>query len=164
MSSLLSPVASNTSWKVGTSISTPLVVAGECRSLGACAKPITATSVTISDSLLQMMGVGLIGSVGFTGRLEMIDVPHRGLPLLARLPHGLDPHAHPDFLRSAAEDQMLEGDIGPVDQHRGGHVGHLHLLTVERHVHHAERGHDAGVWELNLGFGGHSVHRAGPAR
>src|SRR5258707_12305822 len=45
MSSLVRPVAAKTSWKIGTSISTPFVVAGECRSFGAWAKPITATSV-----------------------------------------------------------------------------------------------------------------------
>src|SRR5579871_1516565 len=114
MSLLLSPVASNTSWKIGTSISTPLVVAGECRSLGACAKPITATSVTVQRLLLEVVGVGLVGSVGFPGRLEVVDVPHRGLPFLARLPDRLDPHAHPDLVRGAAQDQVLERDVGAV--------------------------------------------------
>ena len=52
------------------------MVAGECRSFGAWAKPITATSVTLSRRSLrsQMVGVGLVRRVGLAGRLEVVDV------------------------------------------------------------------------------------------
>src|SRR5215470_7060120 len=125
MSSLVSPVALKISWKIGTSISTPFVVAGECRSFGAWAKPITATSVMVSCVLRsrsgksQVMGVGVVGCVGLPGRLEVVDIVRTGVPLLARLPHSPDPHAHPDLVGRAAEDQVLEGDVGAIDQDRG---------------------------------------------
>src|SRR5215475_3668728 len=117
MSSLVSPVAANTSPKIGTSISTPFVVAWECRSFGAWAKPITATSVMVSCVLRsrsgrsQVVGVGVVGRVGLASRFEVVDVVCAGVPLLARLPHRPDTHAHPDVLGRAAEDQVLEGDI-----------------------------------------------------
>src|ERR1700756_3093920 len=44
ISDLVSPVWSKTSRKIGTSISTPLVVPSVLRTLGASAKPTTATS------------------------------------------------------------------------------------------------------------------------
>ena len=46
MSALVSPVARNTSAKIGTSISTPPVVTSWRTRHGDCAKPTTATSVT----------------------------------------------------------------------------------------------------------------------
>jgi hypothetical protein len=44
MSFLDNPVRANTSEKIGTSISTPLVVPSVARTLGAWAKPTIATS------------------------------------------------------------------------------------------------------------------------
>src|SRR5215470_12708922 len=122
MSSLVSPVALKISWKIGTSISTPFVVAGECRSFGAWAKPITATSVMVSCVLRsrsgrsQVVGVGVVGRVGLASRFEVVDVVRPDVPLLARLPHRPDPRAHPHLVGRAAEDQMLEGDVRAVDQ------------------------------------------------
>ena len=46
MSSLASPVAASTSPKIGTSISTPLVVLSPWRTHGDWANPTTATPVT----------------------------------------------------------------------------------------------------------------------
>ena len=48
MSALASPVLASTSAKIGTSISTPLVVPSPYRTQGDWAKPMTATSVTVS--------------------------------------------------------------------------------------------------------------------
>jgi hypothetical protein len=41
-------------------------------------------------------------------------------PLLARAPDRLHPHAHPDVLHVALEDQVQEGDVGAVQQDVGG--------------------------------------------
>src|SRR5262249_46749597 len=117
MSSFLSPVDCKSCWKIGTSISTPLVVAGGGRSFGACAKPTTATSVICcvpsSRWRSQVVRERVIRRVGFAGRLEMVDVVS-DVPFLARLPDGLDPHSHPDLIGQAAENQVLEGDVRAV--------------------------------------------------
>src|SRR6266853_99398 len=106
MSSLVRPVAAKISPKIGTSISTPFVVAGECRSPGASAKPITATSVMSGFLGSQVVGERVVGCVRLAGRLEVVDVVRPGRPLLARLPYRPHPHPHPDVLRRAAEDQV----------------------------------------------------------
>src|ERR1039457_418527 len=108
MSSLVRPVAAKTSPKIGTSISTPFVVAAECRSLRAWAKPITATSVMSGVLGSQVAGEGVVGRIRLAGRLEVVDVVRPGVPFLARLPDRPDPHPHPDVRRRAAEDQVLD--------------------------------------------------------
>src|SRR5215471_2668070 len=137
MSCLASPVAASTWWKIGTSISTPLVVPSPRRSMGDWAKPTTATSVT---GLLQVMGIGLKRCVRLAGGLEAFDVLRGGSPLLTRFPDRLDPHAHPHLARIAAQDQVLERDVGAVEQYRRRHIRRRHPLPAERHVDHAERG------------------------
>src|ERR1700733_7118942 len=101
-----SPVCSSTWPKIGTSISTPLVVPSVRRTLGASAKPMTATSVTERPS--QVVGEGVVRGARLPGRLEVADVLGGGPPLLPRLPHRAHPHAHPDIGRLAAQDQVLE--------------------------------------------------------
>ena len=88
----------------------------------------------------------------------------RRLPLLARPPDRLDPHAHPDVLGRAVEDQVQERDVRAVEQYVRGDVGRLDPLPLERHVDDAEGGHDAAVGQLHLLLGGHAVDRAGAAR
>src|SRR5690242_20604088 len=95
MSDFVSPSEPSTSWKIGTSISTPLVVPSVSRTQGVCANPTTATSRMRAS---QVLGVGVEGRVRLAGRPEVVDVLHRRAPLLARLPHRLDPHAHPHVL------------------------------------------------------------------
>src|SRR5258708_20767680 len=146
MSSLVRPVAAKTSWKIGTSISTPFVVAGECRSFGAWAKPITATSVMCCvlrwrSGGSQVVSVGVVARVWLPARLEVVDVVRPRAPLLPRLPHPPAPHAHPDLVGRAAEDQVLEGDVRAVDHDRRLHVRRGHPLTLEGDVHHADLRH-----------------------
>src|SRR5215471_19101010 len=139
MSCLASPVAASTWWKIGTSISTPLVVPSPRRSMGDWAKPTTATSVTApprlsrgpppaiaecdghlvhhcggvhGDRHSEVMGIGLIRCVRLAGGLEAFDVLRGGSPLLTRFPDRLDPHTHPHLARIAAQDQVLERDVG----------------------------------------------------
>src|SRR3712207_7221859 len=58
-------------------------------------------------------------------------------PLLPRLPHGLHPHAHPDLLRRALQDQVEERDVSTVEEdvrrdvRRGDplQIGRAHVLT-----------------------------------
>src|ERR1022692_890244 len=158
MSLLVSPVAWKTSWKIGTSISTPLVVLSLCRSFGAWAKPITATSVIWAtgerpppgrrrfhpalDLPSEVMDVGVVRGIRLAGRPEVLDVFRCGAPLLAGLPDRLDSHAHPHLGRLAAQDQVRKRDVRAVDQNRGRDVGRSDLLPAERHVLDAERGHD----------------------
>src|SRR5437763_7202524 len=108
MSRLDSPVRAKTSAKIGTSISTPLVVPWVSRTFGACAKPAIATS-GIKTS--QVVGVGFEIRVRLAGRLEVADVLQRRPPLLARLPRSPHPHAHPDLGGVAAEHEVLERDV-----------------------------------------------------
>src|SRR5215831_18085906 len=109
MSSFFSPVDCKTCWKIGTSNSTPFVVAGECRSFGASAKPTTATSVICcvpsSRCRSEVMRVRVVWRVGLAGPLEMVDVVSH-IPFLARLPDGLHAHSHPDLVGRAAKDQV----------------------------------------------------------
>src|SRR5215469_13215277 len=113
MSPLVSPVWANTSRKIGTSISTPFVVPEVWRTFGASANATTATSRIRSRSS-KVARVGIVGRVGLAGRLEVVDVLRGSAPLPGRLPHGPDPHAHPDVFRRTAEDQVLERDVGAV--------------------------------------------------
>src|SRR5262245_8791926 len=131
MSSLASPVAASTCRKTGTSISTPLVVPSPWRTHGDWAKPTTATS--------EVVGIGLIRRVRLPGGAEVVNVLHRGAPLVAGLPGRGHPHAHPDLARLAAEDQVLERDVGPVQHDGRRDVGRGHPLAPERDVDHAER-------------------------
>src|SRR3954466_6070819 len=112
MSFLDSPVWAKTSAKIGTSISTPLVVPGVSRTLGACAKPAIATSGIRTS---QVVGEGFVSRVRLTGRLEVADVLQRRPPLLARLPRGTHAHAHLDVFGVAAQDEVEEGDVGAVE-------------------------------------------------
>src|SRR5277367_4478526 len=137
MSSLTRRVLASTCWKMGTSISTPLVVLSLRRTHGDWAKPMTATSVTSAPSFpvpsstgcpSQMVGVVLVGRVWFAGRTEMADVLRCRPPLVRWSPDGGHPHPHPHLGWLAAQDQMLERDVGAVDQHGRRHVRRLHLL------------------------------------
>src|SRR5215467_12765158 len=218
MSPLASPVLASTSTKIGTSISTPLVVPSPRRTTGDWAKPMTATSVTVSpgslasgaplrhrlpsslvaslltpqsrrrrappapsrcllvrsppgrlrgtafprrsslrSSLLspggaaplrlphgagrplQVVGVALVGRVRLAGGVEVVDVLRRRAPLVPGLPERPDPHAHPDLARFAAQDQVLERDVGAVEKYRGGHVGRGDPLPGIRDINHTER-------------------------
>src|SRR5258708_6411876 len=164
MSPLASPVLASTSAKIGTSISTPLVVVSPWRTTGDWAKPMTATSVTARWPPSQVMGVGLVRRVRLAGGEEVIDVLRRGPPLVARFPERPDPHAHPDLARVTAQDQVLERDVRAVEQYRGGHVRRRHPLPGIRHIHYAERGHGAMIGQLHLVGGRHPAGGAGPAR
>src|SRR5260370_9521539 len=102
MSHVASPVLASTSAKIGTSISTPLVVVSPWRTTGDWAKPITATSVTVLPSRatlpsLQVVGVGLVRRVRLAGGEEVVDVLQGRAPLVAGLPERPDPrtHTHP---------------------------------------------------------------------
>src|SRR5262249_35291719 len=116
MSPLASPVLASTSAKIGTSISTPLVVPAPPRTTGDWAKPMTATSLTVSPGSLasgagagrplQVVGEALVGRVRLAGGVEVVDVLRRRAPLVAGLPERPDPHAHPDLARLAAQDQV----------------------------------------------------------
>src|SRR5262249_38609500 len=112
MSSLASPVSASTRWKTGTSISTPLVVPSPWRTQGDWAKPTTATSP------LEVVGIGLIRRVRLAGGTEVVDVLHGRAPLIAGPPGRGHPHAHPHLARLAAQNQVLERDVGPVE-HNG---------------------------------------------
>src|SRR5262249_31189890 len=142
MSSLASPVAASTSPKIGTSISTPLVVPSPWRTHGDCAKPTTATAV---PGPLEVVRIRLIRRVRLAGGAEMVDVRHRRAPLVAGPPDRGHPHAHPDLAGLAAQDQVLERDVGPVEHDRRRDVRRGYPLAPERHVDHAERGHGAAV-------------------
>src|SRR5215472_15949694 len=126
MSSLASPVAASTSPKTGTSISTPLVVPSPWRTHGDWAKPTTATPV---PGPLEVVGIGLIRRVRLPGGAEMVDVLHRRAPLVAGLPDRGHPQAHPDLARVAAQDQVLERDVGPVEDDRRRDIRRGHPLT-----------------------------------
>src|SRR5258708_19935390 len=100
MSPLASPVLASTSAKIGTSISTPLVVVSPWRTTGDWAKPITATSVTVLPSRatlpsLQVVGVGLVRRVRLAGGEEVVDVLQRRAPLVTGLPEPPAPHPPP---------------------------------------------------------------------
>src|SRR3954467_5212334 len=126
MSCLDRPVLANTSAKIGTSISTPLVVPGVSRTLGAFAKPAIATSGIRTS---QVVGEGFVSRVGLAGRLEVADVLQRRPPPLARLPRGAHAHAHLDVFGGAAEDEVQEGDVGAVEQDVRGDVRRLEPLA-----------------------------------
>src|SRR5215470_1775068 len=117
MSSLASLVAASTSPKIGTSISTPLVVPSPWRTHGDWANPTTATPA---------------GAPPVTGPpaggAEVVDVLYRRAPLVAGLPDRGHPHAHPGLARVAAQDQMLERDVGPVQHDGRRHVWGGHPL------------------------------------
>src|SRR4051794_13316694 len=133
MSPLLRPRPESTSAKIGTSISTPLVVPVVSRTWVDCAKPTTATSRISrprfarpapqngalgwlrSQVLLERLVVG----VRLARWAEVGDVLQPELPLLALLPHRLDPQPHPDLLGRAVEDEVQERDVGPVEQDVG---------------------------------------------
>src|SRR3954451_4366159 len=119
MSCLDRPVFSNTSEKIGTSISTPLVVPAVSRTLGAFAKPAIATSGIRTS---QVVGEGFVGRVRLAGRLEVADVLQRRPPLVAGFPGRAHAHAHLDVLRVAAEDEVEERDVGAVGQDVRGDV------------------------------------------
>src|SRR5215472_2182067 len=98
MSALVRPVAANTSVKIGTSISTPLVVAGECRSFGAWANPITATSGMGGVLPSQVAGVVVVRRVRLAGRPEVVDRMRLAGGVLVRPPDGGHSHAHSDLV------------------------------------------------------------------
>src|SRR3954447_22238318 len=139
MSPLLSPSPERTSAKIGTNISTPLVVPSERRTWGDCANPTTATSrisrprcarpappVRAFGSLgtrrSQVLLEGVVVGVRLGGGPEMRDVLQAGDPFLAGFPDGLDPHPHPDVLGRAVEDEVEERDVGAVEQDVGADV------------------------------------------
>src|SRR4051794_24794784 len=90
MSCLDRPVLANTSEKIGTSISTPLVVPAVSRTLGAFAKPAIATSGIRTS---QVVGEGFVGRVRLAGRLEVADVLQRRPPFVAGFPGRAHAHA-----------------------------------------------------------------------
>src|SRR2546430_5465033 len=132
----------------GMSISTWLRV-GSSRALH-CANETTATSFTARPSASDVRPVRLVVGVGLAGGPEVFDAFQGGLALLGRRPHRLDPHAHVDVLGLGLLDEVHHPDVGPVEQDRRRHVGDLHPLVVERHVHDTERGDGALVADLDL--------------
>src|SRR5579875_2215944 len=116
MSPFASPRSPSTPVMSGTSISTPFVVPVVRRTCGDCANPTTATSRLMllrssrersspgslrsslaaarCDAHSQVLPERLVRRVRLTGGPEVRDVLQPELPLLARLPDRLDPHAH----------------------------------------------------------------------
>src|ERR1700742_5207489 len=135
------PSSSYSEGKQGISISTPLVVPSVRRTCGAWANPTTATSRKVTSFPLQVVFVGVVVGVGFAGRLEVFYSVDAQAPLVAGLPDGLDPHAHPPLGRVALLNQMQERDIGAVEQHVGRDVRRLDPLAGERDVDDRERRH-----------------------
>src|ERR671936_580415 len=111
MSAWLIPSSLYSSAKHGINISTPLVVPSVRRTCGACAKPTTAMSRSVTGGPLQVVLVGVVVGVGFACGPEVFDVVDAQTPLLAGLPHRLDPHAHPDVVGVDLLDQMQERDV-----------------------------------------------------
>src|SRR6202022_5010776 len=134
MSVWVMPRSPYSSAKRGISISTPWVVPSVRRTCGACAKPTTAMSRSVIAALLQVVLVGVVVGVRFTGRPEVVDVVDAEVPFLTRLPHRLDPHAHPDLRRVDLGEQVQERDVGPVEQHVGRDARRLDPLARERAV------------------------------
>ena len=66
--------------------------------------------------------------------------------------------------RELESGQVVQHEVGAVEQHVGGDVGRLDLLAHERDVDDAEGGDDALVGYLHRFLGGHSIGRARTAR
>src|ERR1700724_1595712 len=148
MSVWVMPRSPYSSAKHGISISTPLVVPSVRRTCGARAKPTTAILRLVIAALLQVVLVAVVVGVRFTGAPEVVDVVEAEVPFLTRLPHRLDPHAHPDLRRVDLGDQVQERDVGTVEQHVGRDVRRLDPLARERDVDDREGGDRALVRQL----------------
>ena len=91
-------------------------------------------------------------------------------PVLAGLPHRLDPHAHPHFGGVDLLNQVQERDIRAVEQHVGRDVRGFDALAGERDVDDRERRHSALVRQFDevvgrlaggrIGFPGREVQLA----
>src|SRR5271167_2249122 len=83
--------------------------------------------------LSKVTRIGLVRRVRLPGRREVADAPRVA-------PHRPDPHAHPHVAWVAAQDEVLEGDVRPVEEHGRRHIGRSDPLSRVSHVHYAERG------------------------
>jgi predicted ATPase/class 3 adenylate cyclase len=115
-----------------------------------------AIDLALGRARLQPAGVRLVGGVRLAGRLEVVDAG----PLAA--PVRLHPQAHPHLVHVAVGDEVLERDVGPVEEHGRRDVGRGEFLSGIWHVHDAERGDCACVRQFHLLGHLDPVRGAGP--